>query len=80
MDTSLCSAPPVVHAGTAAPEGTTFACVPLSRLLIKHLQHKNICYNIRPKKIKTFTTYACNICVWALQHMQHLDKTLATYV
>jgi hypothetical protein len=29
---------------------------------------------------ETFTTYACNICVWALQYMQYPDKTLATYV
>jgi hypothetical protein len=29
---------------------------------------------------ETFTTYVCNICVWALQHKQHLNKTLATYV
>jgi hypothetical protein len=25
---------------TVVPEGTTFACAPLPRLLVKHLQHK----------------------------------------
>jgi hypothetical protein len=28
------------HAGTTVPEGTTFSCVPLPRLLMKHLQYK----------------------------------------
>jgi hypothetical protein len=67
------------HAGTAAPEGTTSACAP-SRACwwntcnIKHLlQHT---FEID----EIFTTYACNICIWTLQHMQHPDKTLATYV
>jgi hypothetical protein len=40
----------------------------------------SICCNIRLKKDETFRIYTCNICVWPLQHMQHLDKTLATYV
>ena len=40
MDTALCSAPATAHAGTAVPEGTTFASIPLPRLLMKHLQHK----------------------------------------
>jgi hypothetical protein len=29
---------------------------------------------------ETFETYGCNICVHPLQHMQHPDKTLATYI
>jgi hypothetical protein len=60
-------------AGTVAPEGTTFACASLPLLLMKHLQHTS-------ETDETFTTYVCNICLWAPQHMQHPDKTLATYV
>jgi hypothetical protein len=29
---------------------------------------------------ETFTTYYCNICLQPLQHMQHPDKTFATYI
>jgi hypothetical protein len=29
---------------------------------------------------ETFKTYACNISLWTMQLMQHLDKTFATYV
>jgi hypothetical protein len=57
------------HAGTVAPEGTTFACAPLPCLLMKHLQLKSICCNIRPKQVKRlqhmFATYVYelyNIC------------------
>jgi hypothetical protein len=40
----------------------------------------SICCNICLKTDETFRTYTCNIYVWPLQHMQHLDKTLATHV
>jgi hypothetical protein len=29
---------------------------------------------------ETFRIYSCNIWVWPLQHMQHPDKTIATYI
>jgi hypothetical protein len=48
------------HMGTAVPNGTTFACPPLPRLLMKHMQHKSICRNIRPKQMK---------------HLQHMLAT-----
>jgi hypothetical protein len=67
------------HDGTAAPEGTTFACAPLPRLLMKHLQHKITFYNICSKQMKHLQ-HTLATCVWALQHIQHPDKTLATYV
>jgi hypothetical protein len=51
------------HDGTAVSERTTFACTPLSRLLMKHLQHKTISYNICSKQIKhlqhTLATCVC---------------------
>jgi hypothetical protein len=86
MDTSLCSTSAIVLAwlpartqgpphlrGLPLPSPLSHTCL-WNTYNVKHLlQHTS-------KIDKTFTTYACNICVWALQYMQRLDKTLITYV
>jgi hypothetical protein len=66
--------------GTAAPEETTFACAPLSCLLMKHLQHTS-------ETNETFTTYICNICNIqyntcniGLKQLRHLKHTLTIYM
>jgi hypothetical protein len=60
------------HVGTTFTYAPCRACSWHTYNIIHLLQHTS-------KSDETFTTYACNICVWALQHMQYPDKTFATY-
>jgi hypothetical protein len=64
---------PLCPRGPPLPTPTSRACS-WNTCNMKHLlQHTS-------ETNETFRTYYCNIYVWTLQHMQHSDKTLATYI
>jgi hypothetical protein len=67
------------HTRFASRTGTTSAGAPFPRLLMNTCNIKHLLQHMSETD-ETFTTCVCNICIWPLSHMQHPDKTIATYI